>query len=103
MTSCAPGEAEAEGAAGEAEAGAGADPREDHETMRVFDQGLRLMWRLGVMEAEEIARQICREVCDAKSEFNVKAKTSKETLKKRVTAVHHIGEKFKGKPRKLRS
>ncbi len=69
--------------------------REDQETMRVFDQGLRLMWKLGVMEAEEVARQIVREVCDPKSDYNIKAKTPKEVLKKRVTAIHHIGEKFK--------
>jgi hypothetical protein len=54
------------------------DPLGDHETMRVFDQGLRLMWKLGVMEAEEIARQICREVCDAKSEYNVKVGEGKK-------------------------
>lgn len=34
---------------------------------RVFDQGLKLMWKMGCMEAEEIAREVCREICEPKS------------------------------------
>ena len=55
---------------------------EDQEAMKVFDQGLRLMWKLGVMEAEEIAREVVREVCDPKSASNAKAGLSKEQLKR---------------------
>jgi hypothetical protein len=68
----------------------------------VFDQGLRLMWKLGMMEAEEIAREVCRQVCDPKSEHNEKVKPSKEELKRRVLAVHHIGEKYKAVAARLK-
>ncbi len=75
---------------------------EDQDAMKVMDQGLRLMWKLGVMEAEEIAREVCRQVCDPKSEANEHLKLSKEQLKRRVLAVHHIGEKYKAVAARLK-
>jgi hypothetical protein len=100
----APRVAEAKEGEGVAGGGGGMEERmmEDQEAMRVMDQGLRLMWKLGVMEAEEIAREVCRQVCDPKSEAGDKARPSKELLKRRVLAVHHIGEKYKAVAARLK-
>lgn len=69
---------------------------------RMMDQGLKLMWKLGVMEAEEICREVCREICDPRSEWNTTNKTSKDELKRRVLGIHHMGEKFKAVAAKLK-
>lgn len=41
-------------------------------------------------------------MCDPKSDLNVASNPSKETLKRRVMALHHIGEKFKAVAARLK-
>merc|ERR1711916_373174 len=67
----------------------------DQEMVKVFDQGLKLMWKIGVMEAEEVCREVCQQICDAKSQTNQETPVDKETLKRRILGIHHIGEKYK--------
>ena len=77
----------------------------NQDAMKVFDQGLKLMWKLGVMEAEEVCREVVRALCDAKSEFNMAstAKLTKEQFKKRAQGIHHIGEKYKAVAARLKN
>merc|ERR1711916_243157 len=67
----------------------------DKDAMKMMDQGLKLMWKIGVMEAEEIVREVVREIGDPKSKLNKEGKTKKDVIKRRVMGIHHIGEKFK--------
>lgn len=82
----------------------GQDPmasEQGQDMKKVMDQGLKLMWKLGVMEAEEIVREVVREICSPKSEWNTTNKTSKDELKRRTLGIHHIGEKYKAVAEKL--
>ena len=74
----------------------------DQDMVRVFDQGLKLMWKIGVMEAEEVARAVCQEICDTRSPLNKENPVDKETLKRRILGIHHIGEKYKAVAAKLK-
>jgi hypothetical protein len=54
------------------------------------------MWKLGVMEAEEIAREVCRDICDPKSEFNTKVQKKRKKKKKRFQCFFEQAKTSKG-------
>jgi hypothetical protein len=63
------------------------------------------MWKFGMLEVEDITREVVRDICDPKSEYNVTGEgknTNKEDLKRRVMAIHHIGEKYRDVAAKVR-
>ena len=63
------------------------------------------MWKLGVIEAEDVCREVVRSICDMKSKYNIesKQKLTKEVMKKRAQGIHHIGEKFKAVANRLKN
>ena len=74
------------------------EPTEEEakEMMGILNQGLKLMWEVGVQELEECVRSVCEALCESKD------RKDKQLCSKRAEAIKMLGEMFMEESEKRR-